>query len=46
MPDWMHTSVAPSCCASAALRPTSSNDSVYASGSVARWANAQNRQPT
>ena len=45
MPPCMHTSVAPSSHASSARRPTSSIDSVYASASVRRCANAQNRQP-
>ena len=45
MPPCMQTSVAPSSHASSARRPTSSSESVYASASVRRWANAQNRQP-
>ena len=45
MPPCMHTSVAPSAQASSARSPTCSSDSVYASASVRRCANAQNRQP-
>ena len=45
MPPCMHTSVAPITQASSARWPTSSIDSEYASASVRRWANAQNRQP-
>ena len=45
MPPCMHTSVAPASQASAARSPICCSDSVYASASVRRWANAQNRQP-
>jgi hypothetical protein len=41
----MQTSVAPTDQACAARWPTWSSDSVYASLSVRRWANAQKRQP-
>ena len=45
MPPCMQTSVAPSCHASSARSATWSRLSEYASASVRRWANAQNRQP-
>jgi len=45
IPPCMHTSVAPAVQASSARSPIWSSDSVYASASVRRCANAQNRQP-
>ena len=45
MPPCMQTSVAPAAHASSARSPICSSDRVYASASVRRWANAQNRQP-
>ena len=46
IPPCMQTSVAPRSQASWARSATWSRDSEYASASVRRWANAQNRQPT